>query len=599
MTTSVYKLWSLSPAHYPLSIYSLLSRRRMGSDRFMLSTVVCVLVAVSSLVSTTSVQAAPRPWPNTSSGIHVFNDQLSPGLSDAQVRFAAKNYEGTQKLLRQDADRIRGHNSNFLVLHYRLGHGLGYRLMEGGCNPSGGLIHVIEGNEWVQEYPGGGGEAAWFVSHSGSSKVLNCDWGWYLMDISNSSWRNYWHGEVLRQLRVNDNDGVFMDSLSVPNYLGAGSYNPGLPAIDEAFEDDWSARIRDWIRWLQAHSVGDYYIVPNVGSWITSRDKTDYSDADGVMVEGFALEADSSPYSLEDWRLQMDRILGLVSQGKAVIGQNYATGAQERMFSLGTYLLVKGERSFINIDSGEDPEWWPEYDIGIGRHSENAGTSIGNLAYSSDGIYRRRFSNGIVLVNATNPWDGTANTRTVDLGRSYQLARTSGGGTVPESGSKPGEVTYETTNRVTLEPYSAAVLLGSTPSESSGIRVKFTRPRIRGRSIRLKRRAFARYLKRGLKARVTVVGGKVRRVSATVVRKKGRRCYRLDQPRKKTSCERTYRKGVKLRHHTGFSAMTYSRYRNIKNSKKALPDGRYRIRLRVVADGGRKMTFNYTLKIRS
>ena len=66
-----------------------------------------------------------RKWPNTSSGIHVFNDQLASNLSDAQWRFAATHYAGTQKMLRRDADTWRSYNPDFLVLHYRLGIGLG------------------------------------------------------------------------------------------------------------------------------------------------------------------------------------------------------------------------------------------------------------------------------------------------------------------------------------------------------------------------------------------------------------------------------------------------------------------------------------------
>lgn len=585
-----------------------------------MSSLVRVAIATAfatALLASSSASAwaatAPRPWPDTSRGVHVFNDQLS-SLSDAQAGFAAGNYVGSQKLLRRDADRIREGNPNFLVLHYRLGHGLGYRIIEDGCQPTGALIHVIEGNEWVREWPDGGGDASWFVGRSGSSKVLNCDWGWYLMDIGNNGWRNYWHSEVLRQLRANDNDGVFMDSLSVPNYLGAGSYSPALPDVDEGFESDWSSRIESWIGWIQTRDVGGYYLVPNVGSWITSREQTDYSEADGVMVEGFALEADRSPYNLEDWKLQSNRILGLVSQGKAVIGQNYVTGGQERMFTLGTYLLVKGGRTFINIDNGEDPEWWPEYDIEIGSPTESAGTNIENLAHSSDGIYRRLFDNGIVLVNATNPWDGTGKTRTVSLDKTYYLAKTSGGGTVPESGTKPGSVSYEAVNSVTLGPYSAAVLIGTPPSKAAGIKVKFTRPRIRWRSRRLMRRTFAKYLKLGLKARITYGGGSIKRVRATVVRIKGRWCYRLDRPRKRTSCKKKYRRGILIRKLGSYTVLTYrplgsgkhGRHskrarrivRRMGRSKSALPNGRYRMRLKVYAKDGKKRAFNFTISIR-
>lgn len=410
--------------------------------------------------------STPRPWPDTTRGVHVFNDQLAPWMSEAQWQFAATHYAGTQKMLRADADHLRAINPGFLILHYRLGHALGYRAIEGDCRPTGDWLQVIEGNAWVQEWPGDDQVPENWLYHwpeGSATRVLNCDWGWYLAELDDPGWRAYWQETVLRQVQANDADGVFMDSLSVPNFLGADHYTPPLPDIDEPFESAWSARIADWLSWLQQQPLGETYIVPNVGSWITTRDQTDYSAADGVMVEGFAIELDASPYALEDWILQMNRILGLTAQGKAIIGQTYATGAQERMFALGCYLLIKGDRTYLNVELGEEPEWWPEYDIAIGAPVEDAGTDIANLYDSAARVYRRDFENGFVLVNPTNPWDGTGITVQVDLGGTYYLAQTSGGGEVPASGVPTGSVSYQPVSSVTLPPYSAAVLLTSRP----------------------------------------------------------------------------------------------------------------------------------------
>ena len=73
-------------------------------------------------------------------------------------------------------------------------------------------------------------------------------------------------------------------------------------------------RIDAWLAWLQTQPLGAYYLVPNVGSWITSRETTGYAAADGLMIEGFGLEADASPYPYADWQLQMNRILGAVNR---------------------------------------------------------------------------------------------------------------------------------------------------------------------------------------------------------------------------------------------------------------------------------------------
>ncbi len=403
---------------------------------------------------------AVRTWPDTTDGIHVFNDQLLPNLSDAQWQFAATHYAGVQKMTRPDADTLRSYNPNLLILHYRLGLALGYRGIENGCQPTGEYVRVVEGAAWVQEWPGEGAvQESWFAHWPESSvtRVLNCDWGWWLMNLDDPGWRAYWQGEVLRQLRANDNDGVFMDSLSVPNYLGDDRYDPALPTVDPDYENAWASRIDAWLAWLQTQPVGDYAIVPNVGNWVTTRDPTTYAAVDGVMIEGFAMWGEGSPYTLDDWRLQMNRALGLIRQGKAVIAQAYTGDGRERLFALGSYLLIKGDRTYLNLESDMAPEWWPEYEIAIGRPLQAPVAVIDELA--SGGVYRRDFTNGFVLVNPAA--DGAA--ITVNLGGTFRRVQPNGGGPVGEDGVPTGSLTYQSVTSVSLPPYTAAVLLEMPP----------------------------------------------------------------------------------------------------------------------------------------
>lgn len=413
-----------------------------------------------TLTPTATITPAARVWPDTSSGVHIFNDQLLPDLSDAQWRFAATHYAGVQKMTRTDADTLRSYNPNFLILHYRLGLALGYRAIDSGCQPTGEFLHIIEGGAWVQEWPGDGAvQEAWFAHwpESSATRVLNCDWGWWLMNLNDPGWRAYWQREVLHQLQANDNDGVFMDSLSVPNFLGADHYDPALPAFDLDYENAWSSRIDAWLAWLQTQPVGDYAIVPNVGNWVTTRDPTTYAAADGAMFEGFAMWGEGSPYAVDDWRLQMNRALGLIRQGKAVIAQAYMGDGRERLFALGSYLLIKGDRTYLNLESDMAPEWWPEYDIAIGSPLQPPVADIDDLA--SGGVYRRDFTNGFVLVNPAE--DGAA--IHVNLGGTFRLVQPSGGGTVGEDGVPTGSLSYQSVTSVSLPPYSAVVLLQMLP----------------------------------------------------------------------------------------------------------------------------------------
>ena len=409
---------------------------------------------------------APRPWPDTWRGIGVFNDQLSSVMSDELWQFSATHYAGTQKMTRSTADRLRSINPNFVILHYRLGHGLGYRAIENGCQPSGDWLLIIEGDEWAQEWPGDAQvQEDWFYHwpEGSSTRVLNCDWGWYLMELNDSGWQDHWQAEVLRQVQANHDDCLFIDSLSVPNYLGADRYDPHLPAVDETFENAWASRITNWLSWLQSQPIGAYYLVPNVGSWITTRETTDYSPADGLMIEGFAMEADQSPYALVDWQLQMDRLLAAIGRGQAILAQSYVMGDQERMFVLGSYLLVKGSATYLNIEYSMEPEWWPEYDLPLGAPVESATDNIDDLYDAASQVYRRDFENGFVLVNPTNPWDGSGTTITIDLGGTFYRALTQGGGIVPDNGVPTGTINYTTVTSITLPPFTAAVLFSQPP----------------------------------------------------------------------------------------------------------------------------------------
>ncbi|HOU12916.1 MAG TPA: putative glycoside hydrolase [Anaerolineae bacterium] len=403
-----------------------------------------------------------RPFPDTTNGIHVFNDQLA-NMSEEQFQFAATHYAGTQKMTRDDADHLRTYNPNFVILHYRLGLGLGYRGIENGCEPTGDWLAIIEGNDWVQEWPGDANVVEeWFYHwpEASTTHVLNCDWGWYLMNLDNAAWRAYWSGEILRQFQANAADGLFADSFSVPNYLGYDRYNPNLPEIDNTFESQWTTRLNNFMAYMQQGDLAAYHFIPNAGFWVTSRETTNYGLADGVMLEGFGGWGYGNYFDLADWQLQMDRILGLVNQDKIILAQQYinAEDVNDRMFLLGSYLLIKGRYTYLNFDLDLDPEWFPEYSIPIGSPVGGIPANIAALWNAGWGVYTRAYSNGRVLVNPT------ATTQTVALGQTYYRATPNGGGFVPADGDVSAwTVSYTPVTSVELAPNRGAVLLNAAP----------------------------------------------------------------------------------------------------------------------------------------
>jgi hypothetical protein len=293
-----------------------------------------------------------RPLPDTTYGVHVFDDQLQQGLTEAQLAFWTKRVAGTQKMMRSEADRLRAHDPGFFVLHYRLGMGLGYRSTSSGCNPDGGYLQIIDGT-WVQEWPGETSVAAsWFESAAGQRR-LQCQHGWYLMDLDDPGWRTYWTESVIAQLEHNDADAVFADSLMVPTYLGG--WSPALAPYDPAFEEAWARRIERFMRFVKRRFGGQYLLIPNAGWWVTSRDSTDFAIADGMFIEGFGRDVWAT-FGHEGWRIQADRVLGHAAADKVKQGASgHPRGANEPMMTGARDIQIKNDPTIVDRQDRHAP----------------------------------------------------------------------------------------------------------------------------------------------------------------------------------------------------------------------------------------------------
>jgi putative glycosyl hydrolase-like family 15 (GHL15) protein len=407
--------------------------RRVPADVLILALALALALPASAL--------ARRPIPDTSAAVHVWDDQLPDSMTDAQVRFVARHIDGTQKVSRQTADRLRAVNPGFLVLHYRLGIG-------------DGPVPFRIGDKWASDYGSVTRHESWFW-HQDGRRVFQSQWGWYLMN-PDSGWRGYWARRVLYEAALLGDDGVFADSLSVPQYLGATSFSPPLRYF--VGEAAWTARIDRFMRYEERRLHGRLWFIPNAGSWITTRDRTNYAIPDGVMIEGFAEGGPASFYAPVDWRLQMNRALGLARRGKVLIGQSYLSASDRRArdFVLGSYLLIKGSHTFVNMDIGSVPQWFPEYEVDLGPALVPPPASVGSLRVAG-GVYVRRYARGLVAVN---PEDRPG---VLVLSRPARRVEPIGGGALgPGADTRGWRLRLvPVRRRVVLPPHSGLLLISS------------------------------------------------------------------------------------------------------------------------------------------
>lgn len=405
--------------------------------------------------TTVSNGSRQRNFPDTVGGIYIFADQLPDSMSSPQISFAAQHYVGSMKMRLSLTQALRAYNANFIMLHYRLAHGAGTQ-------------QIVIGDSWSSYWNDVNPHENWFIhmtrGDSSSGRVRNGEWDWDYTDPSgnidgagSNGWKEYFASATMTEMRAGNCDGTFADSCGLPFSLdqwpdwlnGTNPLTTWCPHVNTFMQYVWGS---------YASQPEQFYFIPNAGALVTTWDTvTDYSLADGVMVEGFSEWGDPPLMGeLGDFQLQMNRILALERANKIVIMQTYPgiNDMRARMFAVGCYLLIKGHYSYINLvgDSDMAVFWFPEYDADLGSFINEPPEDIESLR-TSEGIYRRDYGNGLVLVNPT------AGTVTVNLGATYRQVTASGGGYVPDNGVPTGSLSYSDVSAVTLSPGEAAILL--------------------------------------------------------------------------------------------------------------------------------------------
>ena len=399
-------------------------------------------------VTAAGATSTGRSFPDTNASIGILADQL-PDLNDAQMDFAVSHYVGTEKQLLPVTQALRAKNPNFIVLHYHLSM----------WQSAPATLFIINGASWGNDYPTVTTHEDWFWHNTSNARVPSSADQKLLMNVSNPDFQQYWATSLAAQVKAGDYDGVFFDSAS-PALLQAecAAVDPRLAATaarDTQFSElgghTW---IQAWQTWMAALNgalaAQGIPLIPNTSAFVTSWDNTDYSLSAGAFVEGFA----SPTFAESDWQASTNELLKLAAADKIMILQNYLQTTSDlttRMYYLGNYLLVKGHHTYLDYFSSAGPfEWYPEWEADLGAPL-TSGTVASDLL--ENGVYRRDFANGSVLVNPSSA------PVTVALGGTFQHLVASGGGAVDASGTSSGSLSMPTVTSLDVAATSAEIIL--------------------------------------------------------------------------------------------------------------------------------------------
>lgn len=409
------------------------------------SAVACL--ALNDLQSSAAITGPLALLPDTTDRIVPFADQLLPNYSDRLVEFVATHFAGAQKMLRQDNERFRARNPRWLLLHYRLA-------------VSSGPAPYIHRNTWSSDWSEVNTHENWFLHNDTGRRHHQSDSNWDLHDVENADFRDYWARTAIADMRTTGAQGVFADSFEA-GVSGYGITPPDArfagtaPASPAAWRDGrtWmmlkTGFMTDMMRRFKA-TPEQFLFVPNLAGLATGWWWPDYSAIDGAMLEGFAVG--NTP---DDWLMAMNRAIRLTRAGKFIIVQAYPKTVDERLFLIGSYLLLKGSHTFINA-AGAGVFYFPEYDLPLGPPKDPLPTDV--RAYAWSRVYKREFRDAVVLVN---PRDEVVS---VPPPPGTRLAVPTGGGEtgdaqIDRSGRYiGGSITYRAVASIAMPAHSAVLL---------------------------------------------------------------------------------------------------------------------------------------------
>jgi hypothetical protein len=258
--------------------------------------------------------------------------------------------------------------------------------------------------------------------------------------VANPAFRAWWISQMGTVLSQGNYKGLYIDDVNMNFSVSDGAGNQVAPIDDSTGAPmTWSAwryyiaqfvmQIRQAFPAKEIVHNSVWYAGPATVRDLDPAIQLQISAADIINLErgigsDAGLTGGTGAFSLNALFAFIDRVHQSGHAG--VLEQFKVTDVPTQQYSLAGYLLISSGKDYYSDTATTPDNWWSGFDI-------NLGVPLGPRTYTN-GIYRRNFANGIVLLN-----DPNNATQTVALPGSFQ---TQDGATVTQVtlGAKQGMI---------------------------------------------------------------------------------------------------------------------------------------------------------------
>jgi len=263
------------------------------------------------------------------------------------------------------------------------------------------LYAIYKGSAFAKEHQ------SWILRNA-SGQLMYIPWSCsggscpqYAGDVGNPAFRHAWIAEAKAEL-AKGYDGIWIDDVNLVFAVGNGTGKweaPVDPRTGKTMtEAAWEEYVTTFVEEIRQQIPGAEIVHNSVWfaggqeRWNNPLVKREIAAADYINLERGVNDPNMTGGTGE-WSLStfLSFVDAVHEQGKGVIFDSYENGAQAREYNLAAYFLVSGGDDGVG-DAGITPStWWPGFEVSLGAARGARGPW--------DGLSRREFADGVVLVN--------------------------------------------------------------------------------------------------------------------------------------------------------------------------------------------------------